>query len=90
MGAELTNKIALITGVGRAGQIGHAVAGAFGAAGAALVIVDRDVKGAAARGEELRAAGVNVRVATGDLTQPETARAAVELARRELDRKSVV
>jgi NAD(P)-dependent dehydrogenase (short-subunit alcohol dehydrogenase family) len=82
--AELANKVALITGVGRAGQIGHAVAAAFGAAGAALVIADRDAKGAAARGEELRAAGITTRVATGDLTQPEAARAAVGLAQREL------
>jgi 3-oxoacyl-[acyl-carrier protein] reductase len=82
--AELANKIALITGVGRAGQIGHAIARAFGAAGAALVIVDRDAPGVAARGDELRASGVTVRVVTGDLTQAETGRAAVATAQREL------
>ena len=60
------------------------MAAAFGAAGAALVIADRDAKSVAARGDELRAAGITVHVATGDLTQPETARAAVALAQREL------
>jgi 3-oxoacyl-[acyl-carrier protein] reductase len=82
--AELDGKVALITGVGRAGQIGQAMARAFGAAGARLVIVDRDVPSVTARGEELRQAGVDVRVATGDLTQPDAARAAVLTARREL------
>jgi len=81
---ELANKVALITGVGRAGQIGHAVAQAFAAAGAALVVADKDAAQVAARGEELKAQGVNVRWATGDLTQPEAGRAAVELARRDL------
>jgi 3-oxoacyl-[acyl-carrier protein] reductase len=82
--AELAGKVALLTGVGRVGQIGHAVAQAFGAAGARLLLVDRDVPSVTARGAELRAAGVDARVATGDLTQPDAARAAVALARREL------
>jgi NAD(P)-dependent dehydrogenase (short-subunit alcohol dehydrogenase family) len=60
------------------------VAAAFGAAGASLVIADRDATGAAARGDELRAAGVTVYVSPGDLTQPDAARAAVALAQREL------
>jgi len=36
------NKTVVITGVGRAGQVGEAVAAAFAHAGAALVLVDRD------------------------------------------------
>lgn len=84
MAGELAGKVALITGVARVGQIGHAVAAAFGAAGAALVIADRDATGVAERAAELGAAGVTVRPTTGDLTRPEAARAAVDLARREL------
>lgn len=84
MSAELAGKVALITGVGRVGQIGYAVAKAFGAAGARLVIVDRDAASVAARADDLRASGIDTRVATGDLTQPDTARAAVSMARREL------
>jgi NAD(P)-dependent dehydrogenase (short-subunit alcohol dehydrogenase family) len=84
VGADLTGKIALITGVGRPGQIGHAVAAACGAAGAALVIADRDAGALAARRAELEAAGVRVRAVTGDLTQPAAARAAVAAATGEL------
>lgn len=90
MAGELAGKVALITGVGRAGQIGHAIATAFGAAGAALVIADRDATGVAERAAELGAAGVTVRPTTGDLTRPEAARAAVDLARRDLGGLDVV
>lgn len=84
MAGELDGKVALITGVARAGQIGHAVAAAFGAAGAALVIADRDAAGLAERAAELKASGVTVRPTSGDLTRAEAARGAVDLARREL------
>ena len=84
MPGELAGKVALITGVGRPGQVGHAVATAFGAAGAALVIADRDAQGVAERAAELTASGVTVRPAVGDLTLPATARGAVDTARREL------
>jgi NAD(P)-dependent dehydrogenase (short-subunit alcohol dehydrogenase family) len=81
---DLAGKVALVTGVGRVGQIGHAVAAALGAAGAALVIADRDATSVGERAAELTAAGITVRPTVGDLTRPEAARAAVDLARREL------
>ena len=81
MPGELAGKVALITGVGRAGQIGQAVAAAFGAAGATLVIADKDAAGLADRAAELGASGVTVRPTVGDLTRPEAARTAVDLAR---------
>lgn len=90
MAAELARKVALITGVAREGQVGEAVARAFGAAGAALVIVDKDAAGVQARGLELEREGVTVRATSGDLTKPEPARAAVELARRELGGLDIV
>lgn len=90
MPGELNGKVALVTGVGRAGQIGHAMATALGSAGAALVIADRDAAGLAERAAELGALGVTVRAATGDLTKPEAARAAVDVARRELGGLDIV
>lgn len=90
MAGELAGRVALVTGVGRVGQIGHAVAAALGAAGAALVIADRDATGVAERAAELAAAGLAVRPAAGDLTRPETARDAVDVARRELGGLDIV
>ena len=46
-------KVVLVTGVARVGQIGHAVALAFGRAGAKLVLCDRNAVEAAARARSL-------------------------------------
>jgi NAD(P)-dependent dehydrogenase (short-subunit alcohol dehydrogenase family) len=78
--AELAGRIALVTGVGRAGQIGHAVAQALGRAGARLVIVDVNAAALAERGAELSAEGIEVATAAGDLTRPTGAAAAVAAA----------
>jgi NAD(P)-dependent dehydrogenase (short-subunit alcohol dehydrogenase family) len=88
--AELAQKVALITGVAREGQIGAAVARAFGRAGARLVIADRDAAGLAARAAELAAQGFDVRPVSGDLTSRETAARAVATAQRELGGLDVV
>jgi 3-oxoacyl-[acyl-carrier protein] reductase len=80
--AEAGGPVALVTGVGRAGQIGHAVAHALGADGARLVIVDVNAAAVAERAAELRARGVPVEPSSGDLTTPAAARAAVDVARR--------
>jgi len=79
--AEFTGKVALITGVGRVGQVGHAIAESFGRAGARLVIADVNGEALAARVDEFTAQGFAVRGAAGNLTQPEAARAAVDTAR---------
>jgi NAD(P)-dependent dehydrogenase (short-subunit alcohol dehydrogenase family) len=81
--AELAGKVALVTGVGRAGQIGDAVAAGLGVAGARLVIVDRDAGAVEERARELESRGVRARAVAGDLTTPEAARAAVAEAHRE-------
>jgi len=80
MTPAFAGKVVLVTGVGRAGQIGHAVARALGAAGARLVIADRDPKLLAERAAELTAQGVSVKIAAGDLTTPDGGRAAVAVA----------
>jgi NAD(P)-dependent dehydrogenase (short-subunit alcohol dehydrogenase family) len=80
MAAESAGRVALITGVGRPGQIGPAVAAAFGSAGARLVLADRSATALAERERELAAAGVATAASPGDLTDPQAARAAVDLA----------
>ena len=80
MAPDFRGKIALITGVGRVGQIGHAVARGFGQAGAKLVIADVNAVGLADRTKEFTAQGFDVRASAGDLTSPEAARQAVATA----------
>jgi NAD(P)-dependent dehydrogenase (short-subunit alcohol dehydrogenase family) len=80
VGAELTGKVALVTGVGRAGQIGLAVARGLGRAGARLVIVGRDGAALETHARTLAAEGIDARPAPGDLTDPAAAAAAVAVA----------
>src|SRR3989441_8704724 len=81
---DLHGKVALITGVGRVGQIGHAVAKGFAEAGAKLVLADVNAVGLADRVREFKAAGHRVASSAGDLTTPVAARAAVAVARQEV------
>src|ERR1043166_1977078 len=90
MPPELRDKVALITGVGRVGQIGHAVARGFGRSGARLVIADVNAAGLAERTKEFTAEGFAVHAAAGDLTTPEAARGAVAAARERLGGLDVV
>lgn len=79
---DFTGKVALVTGVARAGQIGHALALALGRAGARLVAADRNAVAVAERVRELRAEGIDARPAAGDLTDGNVAQLAVDNARR--------
>jgi len=78
--ADLSGKVALITGVGRVGQIGHAVARGIGRAGARLLLADVNAVGLADRVKEFAGEGIGARASAGDLTQPEAARTAVAAA----------
>jgi NAD(P)-dependent dehydrogenase (short-subunit alcohol dehydrogenase family) len=78
--ADLQGKVALVTGVGRVGQIGHAVARGLGRAGAKLVLADVNAVGLADRIKEFAADGIAAKASAGDLTQPEAARAATAAA----------
>src|SRR5438552_9213587 len=78
---DLRGKVALVTGVGRVGQIGYAVATGVARAGAQLVIADRNATAVAERARELASQGFAVQAAGGDLTTPEAARRAVATAR---------
>lgn len=77
---DFTGKVALVTGVGRVGQIGHAVAEALGSAGARLVVADRNAVSVAARAQEFTRQGIEARPAAGDLTEPDVAQWVVEQA----------
>ena len=80
MGAELAGKVALVTGVGRAGQIGLAVARGLGRSGARVVMVGRDGASLAAHARALGAEGIEARSAVGDLTDPAAAAAVIAAA----------
>jgi NAD(P)-dependent dehydrogenase (short-subunit alcohol dehydrogenase family) len=87
---EFRNKVILVTGVGRAGQIGNAVALAFGQAGAKIVACDLNAVGVAERVREFAALGVDARPCAGDLTEPDIAALAVEIALKHFGRLDVV
>lgn len=80
MPPDLRGKVALVTGVGRVGQIGHAVARGFGRAGAKLLLADVNAVGLADRVKEFATEGIVAKSSAGDLTQPEVARAATAAA----------
>ncbi len=77
---DFHDQVVLVTGVSRVGQIGHAVAEAFGQLGAKLVVSDIDTVGVAARARDLNAAGYPATPAAGDLTEPDVAEWCVEKA----------
>lgn len=87
---DFGGKVVLVTGVGRAGQIGNAIALAFGNAGARIVAVDRNATGVAERVKEFAAAGIDARPAAGDLTEPDVARHCVETALKHFGRLDAV
>jgi NAD(P)-dependent dehydrogenase (short-subunit alcohol dehydrogenase family) len=87
---DFRGKVVLVTGVGRAGQIGNAVALAFGTAGAKIVACDLNAVGVAERVREFAALGVDARPCAGDLTHPDIAALAVETALRHFARLDAV
>ena len=89
-GFDFKDQVAIITGVGRVGQIGHAIAEALGRAGARLVICDVNAVAVAARAKEFAAKGIEVKPAAGDLSQPDVANYLVEEATRSFGRLDVL
>lgn len=87
---EFQGKVALVTGVGHVGQIGHAVAVGLGRAGAKLVLASREAAELAQRVREFAEQKVTARASAGDLALPETAAAAVRTATREFGGLDVV
>lgn len=77
---SFAGKVALVSGVGQAGQIGAAIAAALGEAGASVVVAARQQDALLARVKELAAQGITAAPAPGDLGDPAAARAAVATA----------
>ena len=67
---DLRDRTILITGVGREGQVGEALARAFAEAGACVALVGREAGQVAARAAALRADGHAAHAAACDLTDP--------------------
>jgi 3-oxoacyl-[acyl-carrier protein] reductase len=67
---EFAGKSVVITGVGKAGQVGETVAEAFAARGARVFLVSRDGVEAQARAESLLAKGQRAAALAADLTDP--------------------
>jgi NAD(P)-dependent dehydrogenase (short-subunit alcohol dehydrogenase family) len=71
----------VLTGVGHEGQIGEAIAAAFAAEGAALILIDRDQAAVGARAAALVASGASATAVACDLTDADqVARAAARIA----------
>jgi len=87
---EFADRVVLVTGVGRAGQIGNAVALAFGMAGARIVACDLNAVGVVERVREFAERGIDARPAAGNLTEPDIAALAVETALRHFGRLDAV
>jgi NAD(P)-dependent dehydrogenase (short-subunit alcohol dehydrogenase family) len=88
--ADFQGKVALVTGVGRVGQIGHAVARGLGRGGAKLLLADVNAVGLADRVKEFAAEGIAAKASAGDLTQPEAGRAAVAAAQAQFGGLDIV
>ena len=65
---EFSGRSVVLTGVGREGQVGEAVARAFAERGARVFLVDRQESEARARSETLVAAGLRSAALGADLT----------------------
>ncbi len=81
-------KVAIITG--GASGLGLAVARLMGREGARLVLVDWDQAGLDASVAEISASGAEVRSLRGDVSEPGTASAAIQLARSAFGRLDVL
>ncbi len=75
---RLKGKVAIITGVSHAGQMGFALAQAFAREGAELAISARSEERVNARAEELRKQGATVLPIAADLTNEEGAKTLIQ------------
>src|SRR5262245_13815785 len=78
-----TGSTVLLTGVGAEGQVGEFVAGAFAAAGASVILVDRTAAHVNARTQAIRAAGHQAQGYACDLTESAAVAALADTIRRD-------
>lgn len=67
---DFAESVAVVTGVGKPGQVGEIVARAFADAGAVTCLVDRDEKGVHEQAAALSGAGASAHAFACDLTDP--------------------
>ena len=67
---DLTGKVAVVTGAGANGGIGHALALGFAQHGADVVVADIDTAGVTTTAEEIQALGRRTLAVTCDIAQP--------------------
>ncbi len=79
---DMTGKVAVVTGAGANGGVGHAIALALAHYGADIAVADIDDQGAATTAEEVKALGRNVLVSHCDISKPQE----VENLFKEVDR----
>ena len=75
---DFTNKLVVITGVGRAGQVGEALALNFAKLGATLALLDVQKAEVDARAQSLRDAGFTATAHVANLADAEAAKAAAD------------
>jgi NAD(P)-dependent dehydrogenase (short-subunit alcohol dehydrogenase family) len=75
---DFSSKLVVITGIGRAGQLGEAVALSFAQQGATLAVVDRLEEEAQARAADLVSAGFAASAYAADLTSEQASTDLVE------------
>lgn len=90
MSKMLEERVALVTGVSHAGQVGQTVAQSLAAQGARLVIVARSQDNVEARAAELRESGARVLAIAADLTAEDQVAGAVDRAAAEFGRIDVL
>jgi NAD(P)-dependent dehydrogenase (short-subunit alcohol dehydrogenase family) len=79
---RLDGRVAVITGVGRKGQVGEVVARAFAERGAHLALLDKDADSVRERAAELSKSGARADAYPCDLTDPADALRVAEELRR--------
>ena len=75
---NFTNKLVVITGVGRAGQVGEALALNFAKLGATLALLDLQKAEVDARAQSLRDAGYSVTAHVANLADADAAKGAAD------------
>ncbi|HWO99614.1 MAG TPA: SDR family NAD(P)-dependent oxidoreductase [Methylococcus sp.] len=87
---RLQDRVTVITGVSREGQIGQAVAHAFAREGAQLALVARHAERVKARAQEVEALGAKVLPLVADLTREEGVNAMVSEVLKQFGRIDVL
>lgn len=80
------DRVVVLTGVGRAGQVGEVVARAFAQRGATVALLDLDAEAVRARAAELTADGLNASAFPCDLASADDARRAAAAVGRSVSK----